>query len=57
MTLQEAIEMIAAYLDNMAGEEDMASVLINNEGQCYLGVGVHDREQLTAEQLVDILVP
>ena len=42
MEIYEALVIITEFLTEQAGEGSMASVKINNEGSCYLSVGVTD---------------
>jgi hypothetical protein len=54
MQLQEALQRVVEFLDDAADEYSMASIRINNEGQCYFGVGVHDHQLMTIEELAQI---
>jgi hypothetical protein len=54
--LEASLKYLVAVLDmqNMTAD-DMASVQINNEGGCYLGIGLADRVSLTVEELAERL--
>jgi hypothetical protein len=45
------IEQIVKYLDDLAGDIDMASVHINCDGECTLRVGLTYKDTISVEQL------
>lgn len=49
--MTEALQAIVAFLQRECGENDMASVKINNEGDVYLSVGVcRDDPRMNADE-------
>ena len=51
--LRAALREVVKFLDRRAGDDDMASVKINNEGRCFVGVGMNDWAPLTTDELVE----
>lgn len=44
------LQKIVDFLQKECSGDDMASVKINNEGNVYLGVGIHDKNHMTIAQ-------
>lgn len=53
--MKQAIESIVAFLKKTAGNEDMASVQINNEGKIILRTGVSHTEHLSVDELIAMM--
>jgi len=51
MGIYEALIVIVDFLNKQPSQGDMASVKINNEGSCYLSVGItDDRPRMSLEE-------
>ena len=51
MTLEELVNA----LNDLAGDFDMSSVRINNEGMCYLSFGLRNEEPMDIFELEEYL--
>lgn len=49
------LQKIVDFLQKECSGDDMASVKINNEGNVYLGVGIHDKNHMTIAQFATLM--